>query len=183
MTTLDSQFGQYHVTARLFNLLNNLSRDKQFILYKQLIKDNIITELLKLIIDMSEEQKIQLLEQLGEMPYEEAPIQTVNLDENESFMRENPRKICLIPVVCKVESRSFKSYIIDISTVGAFIETNDRYPVGQKIVMAFKIPKHPDGFELNGKISRSGPKGVGIKFVNLTKAQQGIIESYIKSKQ
>ena len=101
MNDLDTQTGQYKVTAHLFNFIDHLPQDKQYILYKQLIKGSVVTELFKLIIDMDEDEKIQLLERLGEIPYEEEPIRTINLDENESFMRENTRKVCQIPVKCR----------------------------------------------------------------------------------
>ncbi|UCD77614.1 MAG: PilZ domain-containing protein [Desulfobacterales bacterium] len=180
MFELDSQNDKYGVTARIFNFINELSLEKQFILYKQLVKGKVTTELLKLIIDMSEDEKFQLLEQLGEMHYEDESIRTVNLDDDESFMRENPRKICLIAVKCKVEDRSFKSYIIDISAVGAFIESNDRFPVGQKIVMAFKLPNHHEAFQLKGRIARSGSKGIGVRFYDLTPTQEDVIRKFIE---
>ena len=182
MSELNLQNDRYAVTTRLFNFINDLSLEKQFILYKQLVKDNIINELLKLIIDLSEVEKVQLLEQLGEIPYEDEPIRTVNLDDHESFMRGNPRKICFIAVNCRVENRSFKSYIIDISAVGAFIESNDLFPIGQKIAMALKLPNHPEAFQLNGRIARSGSKGIGVKFHGLTETQEDAIRRFIESK-
>jgi Tfp pilus assembly protein PilZ len=182
MTAMDSQIGRYHVTARLFNYINDLSPDKQFILYKQLIKDDVITQLFKLIIDMTDEEQIQLLEKLADLSYGEEPIRTINIDEDESFMRENPRKICSIPVKCKIGNRTFKSHIIDISEVGAFIETNDRFTVGQKILMGLKLPDSPKAFELKGRIARSGSKGIGVRFYNLTQPQGQIIHTFIENK-
>lgn len=182
MFELESQEDRYAVTTRLFNYINDLSLEKQFILYKQLVKDNVTTELFKLIIDMSEEEKVQLLDKLGEAPYDDEPIRTVNLDDDESFMRGNPRKICLIAVKCKVEDRSFKSYIIDISSVGVFIETNDRFPIGQKITMALKLPNHHEAFQLKGRIARSGSKGIGVKFYDLTASQQELIQKFIENR-
>ena len=114
---MNVQDGRYIVTGRLFNIIDGFSHDKQFILYKQLVKDNIVPELFKLIIDLSEDEKYQLLGKLGGIVYADEPLKTINLDDSESFMRENPRKICLIPTTCKIEGRSFKSYIIDISKV------------------------------------------------------------------
>ena len=183
MNELDSQIGEYKVTARLFNYISNLSREKQYILYKQLIKGHVKEELFKLIIDLSEHEKISLLERLGEMPYQEEPIRTVNLDENESFMRENTRKVCQIPVKCKVEDRSFKSHIIDISAVGALIESNDRFPVGQKILLALKLPNHPNALEITGRIVRSGPRGIAVKYQNLKQIHQELIALFIKNKK
>ena len=182
MFELDSQEDKYAVTTRLFNYINDLSLEKQFILYKQLVKDNVTTELLKLIIDKSEDEKVQLLEKLGETPYDDEPIRTVNLDDNESFMRGNSRKICLIAVKCKVEDRSFKSYIIDISSVGVFIESNDRFPIGQKITMALKLPNYHEAFQLKGRIARSGSKGIGVKFYDLTPTQEDLIRKFIENR-
>lgn len=182
MFELDSQNDKYAVTTRLLNFINDLSLEKQFILYKQLVKDRVISELFKLIIDMSEDEKVQLLEQLGEFPYEEEPIRTVNLDDNESFMRENPRKICLVAVKCKIEDRSFKSYIIDISAVGAFIESNDLFPIGQKISMVLKLPNYHEIFQLKGRIARSASKGIGVKFYDLTPTQEDIIRKFIENR-
>ena len=183
MSVFDSQIGPYRVTARLFNFINGLAQDKQFILYKQLIKGNVKTELFKLIIDMSEGEKIQLLERLGEVPYEEEPIKTLNLDETESLMRENTRKVCQIPVKCKVEDRSFKSYVIDISAVGALIESNDSFPVGQKILMALSLPNQPKALEITGRIVRSGPKGIAVKYQNLKRIHEELIRLFIKNNQ
>ena len=183
MDTLDSQIGQYRVTANLFNFINDLPQDKQYILYKQLIKGNVKTELFKLIIDMADNEKLQLLQRLGEIPHDEESIKTLNLDETESLMRENTRRVCQIPVKCKVEDRSFKSYIIDISAVGALIESNDHFPVGQKILMAVKLPNQPKALELTGRIVRSGPKGVAVKYQNLKRIHEELIRLFIKNNQ
>ena len=91
MDALDSQIGRYKVTASLFNFINDLPQEKQYILYKQLIKGKVKTELFKLIIDMADDEKIQLLQQLAEISYDEEAIKTLNLDEGESFMRDNTR--------------------------------------------------------------------------------------------
>ena len=65
-----SQSEGYNVTERLFDIIDELSTDKQFDLYTQLIQDRIGTELFKLIIDLSDEEKNQLLDQLRKAPIE-----------------------------------------------------------------------------------------------------------------
>jgi len=180
---LDSDKRRFTVTSRLFTIISDLSPEKQFILYKQLAKDNIATELFKLIIEMSQDEKTQLLTQLEALSDEYEPLQTLDLDADESFMRENPRKICLIPVKCTIEGRSFKSYIIDISKLGAFIESNDRFAVGQKILMAFKLPNYPEAFQLDGRIARSGPRGIGVKFYEISPDQEDAIRKFIDTQK
>ena len=180
---MESQLGRYALVARLFNIIDGLPLDKQFDIYKKLVADNLSGELFKLIIDMPEDQKSRLLEQMGAITEDDERLQTVDLDNDQSFMRENPRKICLIGVNCKIGYRSFKSYIIDISNQGVFIESNDRFPVGQKISMTFKLPHYDTAFDLNGRIARSGPRGMGVKFFNLSSIQEEIILKFIESKK
>lgn len=180
---MDSYNGKFTVTARLFSIINELSLEKQFNLYKQLVKDNINAELFKLIVDMPEDEKARLLMQLGAVSDDYEPLTTLNLDDDESFMRENPRKICLIAVKCEIKNRSFKTYIIDISKLGVFIESNDRFPIGQKIVIAFKLPNHNQVLELDGRIARSSPRGIGVKYHNLSPDQEDIILKFIESKK
>jgi len=180
---LDSHKNRFTFTARLFTLIDNLPAEKQFILYKQLVKDNINTALFKLIIDMSEEEKNRLLMQLETPSNEYEPFQTIDLDADQSFMRENPRKICLIAVTCKIEDRSFKNYIIDISKLGAFIDSNDLFPEGQKILLDFKLPNYQKSFQLDGRIARSGHRGMGVKFSNVSPGQEAAILKFIESKK
>ena len=181
MTVQDPLNGEHNITERLFNFIDGLSTDMQFNLYKQLIEDKVSTQLFKLIIDLSDEEKVQFSEKLGDMPFEAEPIQTINLDENESFMRENPRKNCLVAVKCKVGDTLFSSYITSISVDGVFIEVNDRFPVGQKIRMAFKLPNVTNPLELKGQINRNGFQGFGVNFLDLNQDQQEIIRDYISN--
>jgi Tfp pilus assembly protein PilZ len=177
------QDGRFTVTGRLFKTINDISPDKQFILYKQLVKDRIVPELFQLIIDLSEDQKLQLFEKLSGISFADEPLKTINLDDSESFIRENLRKNCLIAVTCKIGDRSFESYIIDISQVGVFIESNDVFPVGQKITVIFKLPNYHHVFQLNGRITRSEPKGISVKFHEITPTQEEVILKFIEAEQ
>jgi hypothetical protein len=71
---------RYRITEHLFNIIDGLSPDMQFDLYIQLIQDRVSVELFKLIIDMSDEERKQFLEQLREAPAEAGPIQAIDLD-------------------------------------------------------------------------------------------------------
>lgn len=179
MTAFDSNLGKFSITARLFDMVNNMSEEKQFILLKSLLRPNITTYLYKLIIELSEEQQSSLLEHLGQMTYQDQPVTTLELDNYETTMRENPRKPCSIKVQCHVQSRSFNSYIIDISTVGVFIETNKNFSVGQKMALKFNIPRHQQPMRLNGVIAWNGLQGIGVKFSRLSNSQEKIIKAFV----
>ena len=183
MLDTDPQLGKYGVTARLFKLIYDLPKDKKLILLKQLIGDNVNTELCKLIIEMSEDQQIILLEQLESMPVVEMPERTVSLEGNDSSMRENPRKPCLINANYSIQNKDYKSYILDISIGGVFIETNEKFTLGQKIVLNFTLPNNKKPFKLNGTISWGSPRGFGVKFDEIPVQQGEILRSYVEQKE
>lgn len=183
MIETDPQLGTFSITARLLKLVNDMPKDQQLILLKQLIGDNVTKHLFKHIVEMSEDQQIILLEQMGEVPTIESPITTVSLEETETSMRENPRKPCLINANYAIEDRNFKSYILDISIGGVFIETDEKLPVGKKMTLKFSLPNHPQPFTFTGKIAWNSPRGFGLKFDDVSPQQSDMLKSYVAQKE
>ena len=183
MTASDSAPGKFGITARLFNLVTEMPKDQQLILLKQLAGDKVTAQLYKLIVDMTEEQQIILLEQMGESPRIELPVKTVSIEESDASMRENPRKPCLINAGYRIQDRNFKSYILDISVGGVFIETNANFPIGKDLLLKFSLPNHPQPLTLSGKIAWSSPKGFGVKFDDVSVLQGDILKSFIEQKE
>jgi Tfp pilus assembly protein PilZ len=181
MLTEDPQAGKYGITARLFSLIGSLPKDQQLILLKQLVGDKVTEHLFKLIVDMSEDQQLILLEQMGYPLESEPPERTVSLEGTEPSMRENPRKSCLINANYRIKGSTFRSYILDISIGGVFIETNERIPVGETIILNFSLPSQSQPFSMSGKIAWSGPQGFGVKFENPSAPQGKAIKSYVDS--
>ena len=104
--------------------------------------------LLKLILDMSEEQQSVLLQHAQGL-----------FDK-----RKRNRIPCLIPTYYYVHNKSHHSFILDINDSGAFIETNEGYPVGYSVVLEYFDPFKRKPLKVSGKIVWSGPHSVGIKF-------------------
>lgn len=181
--SLDPEIGKFSITARLFKLVSDKPRDQQLLLLKQLVGENVSTYLYKLIVEMTEEQQIILLEQMGQLPEVEIPVRTLSLEETEASMRENPRKPCLLNANYKIQDRNFKSYILDISIGGIFIESNLRFPVGKDLLLKFSLPNHPQPFTFTGKIAWSSPKGFGVKFENVSPLQNNILKSFVEQKE
>ncbi len=61
MNKSDQQLEKYDVVARMFELINNLSEDQQIILLKQLVKDSVVAQLGKLIVDMPKKPTVNPL--------------------------------------------------------------------------------------------------------------------------
>ena len=182
MLTPDSHLGKFSTTARLFKLINDMPRDQQLILLKQLVGENLTTHLFKLVVEMTEDQQIILLEQMGDIPISDEPVRTVSLEEAETSMRENPRKPCLINAEYQIDDRDFHNYILDISIGGVFIETNERFPIGKNMILKFFLPNTPQPFALNAKIAWSGPRGFGVKFDALPSGQEEMLKSFVDQK-
>jgi Tfp pilus assembly protein PilZ len=182
MLDTDPQFGRYAITARLFKLISDLPKDKKLILLKQLIGDNVTAHLCKIIVEMSEDQQVILLERLEAMPTVEPPEKTVSLEGNESSMRENPRKPCLINANYRVQNKDFKSYILDISIGGVFIETKEKFVVGQKIELNFALPNYSRPFKIAGTVSWGNPRGFGVKFDEVPVQQGEMLRSFVEQK-
>jgi Tfp pilus assembly protein PilZ len=180
--TSDPEIGKFSLTARLFKLVDDKPRDQQLILLKQLIGENVSTHLFKLIVEMSEEQQIILLEQMGEFQEVETPIRTLSLEETEVSMRGNVRKPCLLNAHYKVQDRTYKNYVLDISIGGVFIESDVKFPVGKDLLLKFSLPNHAQPFTFNGKIAWSSSRGFGVKFEKISPLQSDILKSFVNEK-
>ena len=106
------------------------------------------SRLLKLFFDMSEREQLRLLEYAKSI-----------IDE-----RTLPRSPCLIPVDCTVEEQTYDGLILDINSCGAYIDTDEPFPVGQKIGLDFFNPFSQQDIQLGGKIIRSSSNGIGVSF-------------------
>ena len=179
MLNSEPQTGKYAVIARLLGLIHNLPKDQQVLLLKQLVGERVTKHLFKLIVEMSEDQQLLLLDQLSSPLETEPPERTLSLEETEPSMRENPRRPCLINADCRIKGNRFRSYILDISIGGVFIETSDRVPAGETILLNFTLPGFSHPVALPGKIVWSGSQGFGVKFEALPPPEGRAIKDYI----
>ena len=140
MVNSEPQAEKFAITVRLLGLIHNLPKDQQVILLKQLVGQRVTEHLFKLIVEMSEDQQLLLLDQLGSPLEMEVPERTLSLEGTEPSMRENPRRPCLINADCRIKGNNFRSYILDISIGGVFIETGERVPAGEPILLNFTLP-------------------------------------------
>ena len=110
------------------------------------------SKLMSLILNLSEEE------------------QKILLKDAQRFIgkRRKQRIPCLIPAQYDIAVETYSSFILDINDFGAFIETDERFPVGFILKLKYFDPFYRIPQELNGEIIWSSPEGIGIKFLNLT---------------
>ena len=179
MEEMAARLGRFSTTGRLFTLVDELPRDKQLILLKQLLGDRITTHLFKLVMEMSEEQQTRLLEQMLDFPFSEAVVTTLTLDDDDALIRQMQRTSCRLRAVCVLDANTFDGTITDISTVGMFIKTERSYPPGKPIRISCRLPGLERPLILNGEILRNEPAGIGIRLKSLPPDQEKAILAFI----
>jgi Tfp pilus assembly protein PilZ len=166
--TSDLKISEYEVVARLYLLINNMSEKQQIDLFRQFLNGSTANFLLKMCIDMSKEQRFIFMKHLEEMQPE----------KDKPDRRAHARKDCLINVSFKIRGQKFSSYILDISSSGAFIETSESFSSGLKMLLEFSSPEDRQPLSLIGEIVWADPRGIGVKFHQLTRDQFQILKSF-----
>lgn len=179
MEPIESRLGRFAVTAHLFRLVDELPKDKQLILLKQLLGDRISAHLCKMVIEMPEEQRQQLSERLEAETLDDGPVTTLHLDDEAASIRQIFRKSCRLKAICVVNGRTFESVITDISTDGMFVKAAADYPLGTPIRISCRLPGRDKALVLSGEILRSEPGGIGVRMKGLTAAQAEAIRTFI----
>ena len=183
MIAPDPTPGKYAITTRLFQLVGGMPKDQQLILLRQLMGDKVNKHLYKLIVEMTEEQQVILFEQISQSPQKELAVKTVSIEETEASMRENARKPCLIKANYRIQDRDYKSYILDISIGGVFIEADSRFPVGRELLLKFSLPNRSQPITFAGQIVWSTARGFGVKFNKVSVLQSDMLKSFVEQKE
>ncbi len=93
--------------------------------------------------------------------------------------REHDRRSCLIAVDYSTQERFFRDFIQDISAGGVFIETRELFTIGQEIYLTFSIPNSEIPFRITGKVTRATQEGIAVKFKNVSKYQEEILQTLL----
>ena len=134
----------------IMNDSNEFTGNPKFMRY-----NTTFSRLLKLVLDMSEREQLRLLEYAKSI-----------IDE-----RTLPRNLCLIPTNCTLKDRTFDGLILDLNQYGAYVDTNEPCPIGQKIYLSFYNPFSYNNMDLGGKIIWSSTQGIGVRFNDLSRAR------------
>jgi Tfp pilus assembly protein PilZ len=182
------------VTTRLMELINNLSESQQQALLTTLVK----------LVEKTEAHYLNFLEWKKRVDFQpaytevhlvseryqfghyliECNIKAITPDNTEHSedgqrpqQRERPRKRCLMLVDYATLDRAYKDCIRNISASGVFIETRTSFSIGQKITLTFSASNYERPIKITGKIARTGPGGIGVKFKNENQHLDAMIRS------
>jgi hypothetical protein len=87
-----------------------------------------------------------------------------------------------MPKIFTLEERNFNSFILDINSFGAYIETSEPFPVGQEIDLTFFNPFSHKHIDLAGQIIWSSAYAIGVRFNNLPRHRKDVITFFAESR-
>jgi len=158
---------RYDIIARLYFLLGKLTEEQNLILLQQLLGDKTVNHIFKLIVDLSDNQRLVLMKQL-----EEITSKAPNSDK-----RKYVRKDCLIKARISIANRVSDCFILDINAYGAFVDSSAGLS-GQSSKLMLSLPHTRNRIILSGEVVWSDSHGSGIKFNRLTPKQREDIQLF-----
>ncbi len=94
--------------------------------------------------------------------------------------REAPRKLCLLSVSWSDKDSIISDSIRNISETGVYIETTEKFSIGQEVAMRVLAPsKFPSDKHFNGIVVRIDDDGIGVKFTRETETQIETIKTIV----
>ena len=91
-----------------------------------------------------------------------------SVPEDALYERKDSRKYFgnnqLLLASCQTADSVFNEYIQDLSSGGAFIQTDKNLTIGQEVAMTISLPNSRKELKATGEIVRVSPKGVGVEF-------------------
>ena len=93
--------------------------------------------------------------------------------------RKSPRTPYEVAIDYCAHNRIFTDHILDIGRGGVFIQTDEKFATGQKIVLT--IPLEPIASELRfeGEVVRKTDTGIGVRFEGLPPDRENLIERFV----
>ena len=68
----------------------------------------------------------------------------------------------------------------DVSTSGAFIFADFKWPLGTIVALTLQLEGHPSSMLVRTKVVRSVPDGLGVQFLCLSKAERLSLANFLK---
>ena len=112
---------------------------------------------------------------------EDELLRFMNRYEQKRFamLRKFPRVPCNISLDLACDGRAINCFARDISAGGMFVESCERFEMGQSVAMCFSLANDRLALKLNGRVVRIEHGGIGIEYEELTGYQQEIMKDLI----
>jgi Tfp pilus assembly protein PilZ len=162
----------YSALARMFTLIATLPEERQWQVFRQLHNEKLPNALFKLIVDMPLTQRLLLMEQLEK-----------NGEPSSAERRRHPRKDCLVMAEVEAGGRSTRSYLLDISPQGAFIESLQQFAEGEPVTLSFRLPNSSSPVRVNADVVWSNGQAAGVVFKGISRPHGEALRAFAEEKK
>lgn len=97
-------------------------------------------------------------------------------------LRKHARYDCLVGVDYEISDWTYQCSMRDISEGGAYIETEHAIKTNQRLIMSISSPVLDRACAIHGTVVRRDPKGIGIRFDELSLHQKQVIRSLMETR-
>lgn len=118
-------------------------------------KNEIILQLIKRILGMTDGERLDLLEQLGMVPVKE-----LSLGDRDDMRRKYDQTITF-----STQNRQYSALCKDISNGGIFIETSEMFQLGQLVTLDIPFSRGEESIKVPAEVVRVNPDGIGLRFM------------------
>jgi len=116
---------------------------------------DILLHLFKKILEMTAEERLDLLDKL-----EELPVKNLSLGERDGIRRLYDQTISF-----STQDRQYTAVCKDISNGGIFIQTQDVFKLGQLVTLDIPFSSKDESIKVSAEIVRVDTEGIGLKFL------------------
>ncbi len=118
-------------------------------------KNEIILQLIKRILGMTDGERLDLLEQLGMVPVKE-----LSLGDRDDSRRKYDQTITF-----STQNRQYSALCKDISNGGIFVETSEMFRLGQLVTLNIPFSHGEESIKVPAEVVRVNPDGIGLRFM------------------
>jgi Tfp pilus assembly protein PilZ len=119
----------------------------------------IILQIIERILDMSNEQRLDLLNKLEEVPQHE-----LTLGERNEIRKTYDRTISFY-----IQNKRYQALCKDISSGGIFIQTSEVFHLGQLVTLDIPFSNGDQSIQVPAEIVRVDTDGIGLRFMKKEK--------------
>jgi len=101
-------------------------------------------------------------------------------------LREKARISTKLKLQLRDSGHGMDAYVMNMSTGGAFIKTNQLLPVDAEFAFSLQLPGDPEIMYIDGRVvwtkfvCNSSPAGMGIQFINILPDHQKKISAFVE---
>jgi len=118
-------------------------------------QNEVIFQLIKRILIMTDGERLDLLEQLGMVPVKE-----LGLGDRDDIRRRYDQTITF-----STQNRQYSALCKDISNGGIFVQTSEIFRLGQLVTLDIPFSQGKESIKVPAEIVRVNPDGIGLRFM------------------